>query len=137
MQIVYVNKNLNNFYSISKKCLCGVQVHVKNHIHMLPKGIQLANIQIVTLCRDRANLKQSSNWSWQLIARQFPLNDPPKQTPYMALGFRFPTFQRTHPLLSMMSATKVKPTQIAKTTSSWHNLYICTHMEPKGFNELL
>jgi hypothetical protein len=25
--------------------------YVKNHIHMLPKGIQLANIKIFTLCR--------------------------------------------------------------------------------------
>ena len=42
----------------------------------------------------------------------------------MALGFRFLAFQWTHSLLSTMSAAKVKPTQIARTTSSWHDLYI-------------
>ena len=52
------------------------------------------------------------------------MNDPQKQTPYMALGFWFPVFQQTHPLLSTMSAAKVKRTQIARTTSSWHDLYI-------------
>ena len=46
---------------------------------VIVEGVIASTSESDTDTRDRANSKQSSNWSQQLIARQPPLNDPPNK----------------------------------------------------------